>query len=126
LGESKHFLGLTIRRNQAYRKLKMEQTNKISKYLEQHGVTNSKSKETPPSVPLENKTNEVISEQLNYQKIVGELQYLGATTRPDLTKAGLVLARFNNCPSKTHWNAIRGTLKYLNGTKQPTMQYART
>eukprot|EP00963_Diacronema_lutheri_P010445 scaffold1052_cov339-Pavlova_lutheri.AAC.61 len=126
LGEAKHFLGLTIKRNRAERKSEMEQTNKISEYLEQHGVTNSKSKETPLSVPLENKTNEVISEQLNYQKNVGQLQYLGATTKLDLTQAASVLARFNSCPTKTHWNAIRGTLKYLNGTKQLTMQYAGT
>eukprot|EP00963_Diacronema_lutheri_P007771 scaffold671_cov394-Pavlova_lutheri.AAC.1 len=126
LGEAKHFLGIAIKRNRAERKLEMEQTNKVLEYLEQHGSLNSKGKEIPLSVPLETKTDEEISGQTIYQKIVGQLQYLGATTRPDLSQATSVLARFNSCPTTTHWKAIRGTLKYLNGTQQLTMQYCGT
>ena len=122
MGEAKHFLGLTIKRNRTKRKLELDQKNKISEYLEEHGIKESKSKDTPLSVPLENKPQEEICDQAIYQKIVGQLQYLGVTTRPDLTQAASALARFNHCPTKTHWNAIRSTLKYLNGTKEMTME----
>jgi len=126
MGEANHFLGLTIKRNRKLRMLEMNQHSKISEYLEQHGITESKGKETPLSVPLDKEPNEEICEQTTYQKIVGQLQYLGATTRPDITQAASALARYNSCPSKMHWNAIRGTLKYLNGTKELTLEYRGT
>ena len=126
MGEANHFLGLTIKRDRKMKILEMNQQNKVTEYLEQHGVTDSKNKETPLSVPLDNEPNGEISERITYQKIVGQLQYLGSTTRPDLTQAASALARYNSCPSKIHWNALRGTLKYLNGTRELTLQYRAT
>lgn len=104
----------------------MNQCNKIAEYLVQHRVLESKGRETPLSVPLESEPDGEIFEHTTYQKIVGQLQYLGSTTRPDITQAASALARYNSCPTKTHWNAIRGTLKYLNGTKELTLQYCGT
>lgn len=126
LGEAKHFLGLTIKRNRIEKSMNIEQTGKVNDYLKQHGVTEAKEKETPLSVPLHNQPEDDVIEQENYQKIVGQLQYLGATTRPDIAQAASVLARFNQHPTKVHWNAIRGTLKYLNSSRELVMTYKGT
>ena len=68
LGEAKHFLGITIQRDRTNRILDMNQTNKINDYIQQHGVENSKAKDIPLSVPIDNTQTEEIQDQLTYQK----------------------------------------------------------
>eukprot|EP00963_Diacronema_lutheri_P012506 scaffold1797_cov453-Pavlova_lutheri.AAC.1 len=126
LGEAKNFLGITISRDRNNRVMSMEQAVKVKEYLEQHRVTECKPNTRPLSVPVSSEEKGEIVAQTTYQKIVGQLQYLGGTTRPDLTHAASVLARYNTCPTSIHWNAMRGTLKYLKGTEDLQLIYTGT
>ena len=51
-----------------------------------------------------------------YQTIVGCLQFACIGTRPDLSYAVSVVAKFCSNPSSAHCNALRRILKYLAGT----------
>ena len=80
LGEAKTFLGVTITRDRAKKIMKMDQTAKVKEYLEQHRVTECKPNARPLLVPLTSEDKEEIVAQTTYQKIVGQLEYLGGTT----------------------------------------------
>ena len=51
-----------------------------------------------------------------YQVLVGTLQYLSTTTRPDLCQAASQLSRFMADPKNSHWEAAKNVLKYLKET----------
>ena len=53
----------------------------------------------------------------NYRSLVGALNYLSATTRPDITFAFGSLSQFLNAPGTKHWDAAIKVLRYLKGTK---------
>lgn len=126
MGEAKNFLGITIHRKQNTGILEMEQTNKVKEYLKEHQMSDCKPNKIPLSVPLTNEEEQETIDHGHYQKIIGQLQYLAGTTRPDITHAASVLARYNNCPKSIHWKALRGTLKYLKGTEELTLKYTKT
>jgi hypothetical protein len=50
-----------------------------------------------------------------YRQLVGSLNYL-TTTRPDIAYYVSVLSQFMERPLESHWNAVKGVLRYLKGT----------
>ena len=48
-----------------------------------------------------------------YREALGALQYLSVATRPDITYAVSILARFSANPGITHWNALKRVYTYL-------------
>jgi hypothetical protein len=61
--------------------------------------------------------------QYCYTSLVGSLMYLAVTTRPDITYAAGVLARFNSNPGLAHWQAAKHVLCYLKGTVDHKLMY---
>jgi hypothetical protein len=61
--------------------------------------------------------------QCPYISIVGSLIYLALTTRPDITYAAEVPARFNSNPGLPHWQAVKHVLHYLKGTLDHKLTY---
>ena len=52
-----------------------------------------------------------------YIEALGALQYLSVATRPDITYAVSILARFSQNPGITHWNALKRVYAYLKSTR---------
>ena len=104
----------------------MDQISKVNEYLTENNVLDCKPNSIPLSVPLLDDDSEEAIEHNNYQKIVGQIQYLSGTTRPDIVHATSALARYNSCPKKAHWKALRGTLKYLKGSQNLKLTYKAT
>lgn len=48
-----------------------------------------------------------------YAQLIGSLMYLAVATRPDLSKAVGVLARFTANPMRKHWEAAIRVCRYL-------------
>ena len=46
------------------------------------------------------------------------LTYLASIFRPDIAHAFNLLSSFVQNPGQRHWNATKGCLRYLKGTKQ--------
>jgi hypothetical protein len=55
--------------------------------------------------------------RLQYQSLVGSLNWLAHTTRPDLSTVVSLLAQHQNHPSTGHLEAAKHVVKYLVGTK---------
>jgi hypothetical protein len=58
-----------------------------------------------------------------YLSAVGAIMYLAITTRPDITNAISILARFNSNPGPTHWKAVKHLFRYLKGTMDLKLTY---
>ncbi|MCO5570927.1 hypothetical protein L7F22_024657 [Adiantum nelumboides] len=52
-----------------------------------------------------------------YASACGSLMYAMFATRPDIAFAVGVVSRFMSNAGKKHWEAVKGVLRYLNGTK---------
>lgn len=48
--------------------------------------------------------------------MVGLLMYLAVATRPDIAHAVSVLAQFNDCNTRAHWQVAKRVLRYLKRT----------
>ncbi|THG95562.1 hypothetical protein EW145_g7936 [Phellinidium pouzarii] len=59
-----------------------------------------------------------------YRQLVGALMYLAVATRPDISYAVGVLARFSSNPGPGHWKAAKHLCRYLQGTKDMKLTYA--
>jgi len=59
-----------------------------------------------------------------YLQAVGALMYLATATRPDISYAVGVLARFNKNPGLQHWKAVKHLFRYLKGTLDYKLTYA--
>ncbi|XP_031270865.1 secreted RxLR effector protein 161-like [Pistacia vera] len=51
-----------------------------------------------------------------YANVVGSMMYGIISTRPDLSYSISLLSRFMANPSSEHWTALKGVLRYINGT----------
>ena len=79
---------------------------------------NNKSTPTPTIIGLK-LSKEDFNSNVNprlYKGVIGNLMYLTAT-RPDIMYAISFVSRFMETPKKTHWQAAKRILKYVNGTK---------
>ena len=59
-----------------------------------------------------------------YLQGVGALLYLAIATRPDISFAVGVLARYSHNPGPAHWTAVKHLFRYLKGTLDLALTYA--
>ncbi|GIL49048.1 hypothetical protein Vafri_5519 [Volvox africanus] len=120
LGEAKVFLGMEISRG-VNGEVKLSQQRYIEALLQRHQLVDAKPRTTPlpPGsrvLPAEDGDTE-LADSTKYRALIGELNYLATSTRPDIAQAMSVLARFMEKPSKAHMGLALGVLRYLAGTK---------
>src|SRR5579871_5243819 len=60
--------------------------------------------------------NKEVIDHAEYRSVVGALNYLAIVTRPDITFATGIVARFVHKPGLVHWQAVKRILRYLKGT----------
>jgi hypothetical protein len=60
---------------------------------------------------------ESMQEEWHYRSIIGKLNFLEKSTRPDIAYAVHQCARFSNDPKTSHASAVKRIVKYLIGTK---------
>jgi len=142
LGEIKAFLGCEIRKDESTGNLKMTNVLKIERLVEEYGLpAQGKEVNTPmaygfvstqnPEPPLGRAGEQVgagmpLPEGHRYLELIGSLQYLATTTRPDIAQAVGVLSRFRGQPTTAHWNGAIRVLRYLNCTKEMGITYTKS
>lgn len=120
LGNAELFLGMNIIRDRSSRSLLLGQQRFITDLLTTYGMADCKPSTLPMSVNTNlSKTDGHLLDltKYPYRSLVGSLQYLTHTTRPDISRTVGVLARYSNAPTTVHWQAAKTTLRYLAGTK---------
>jgi hypothetical protein len=56
---------------------------------------------------------EVLGSEYTYLSTIGALMYPSNNTRPDISFAVNLLARFSDVPTIRHWNGVKDVLRYL-------------
>ena len=116
------YVGLRITRRRETHELFLDQTHYLTKLVRKFGFLDA----VPLSVPADPHTHlsflssdpstSTSTSPFPYQTIVGCLQFACIGTRPDLSYAVSVAAKYCSNPSPAHCNALRRILKYLAGT----------
>lgn len=60
-----------------------------------------------------------------YQEAVGSILYLAQCTRPDISFAITNVSQFNKNPGLAHWRAVKRILRYIKGTLNCKLTFAR-
>ena len=124
LGDAEWILGMRIIRDRNLNTIKLNQSVYVEKVLKKFGMSKSHSVSIPldPSYRLGindcpiNEEEKLHMKQFPYREVVGSLQYLCYSTRPDINFAVNLLSRYSINPGMKHWLAAKHLLQYLKGT----------
>ena len=131
LGEASHILGMHIVRNKDKKVLFLSQSGYIDKVLKHFNMEKGKALSTPlpPYVKLclhdypESDAEKAKMAKVPYSSTVGSLMYAMICTRLDIVFVVELVNRY--MPSKKHWEAVKGIMRCLNGTKTLCICFGR-
>ncbi|KAI3705103.1 hypothetical protein L1987_75335 [Smallanthus sonchifolius] len=125
LGKTKFCLGLQIEHLKDG--ILVYQETYIEKLLKRFYMDKSHSLSTPMvvrSLDVEKdpfrppgEEEEILGPEVPYLSAIGALMFLASHTRPDISFALNLLARYSSCPTRRHWNGVKQIFRYLQGTK---------
>jgi hypothetical protein len=120
LGASSYFLGMEIERKRDEGTVKLSQKKLTGEILSRFGMQEAKGKSVPLSQAekLTRNGEPLNTEEHPYRELVGSLLYLSVCTRPDIAHAVGALSRYMSAPTKDHWRAAMGVLRYLADTRE--------
>ncbi|XP_042753320.1 secreted RxLR effector protein 161-like [Lactuca sativa] len=72
------------------------------------------------------KNEKLLGSEVSYLSAIGALMYLANNTRPDISFAINLLARYSSCSTRRHWNGIKHILRYLRGTMDMGLYYSNS
>ena len=69
---------------------------------------------------------EILGPEVPYMSAIGALIYLANCTRPDITFAVNLLARYSSELTKRHWKGIKHIFCYIRGTTDMGLFYSKS
>jgi hypothetical protein len=100
--------------------LMLRQPGLIGKVITTCGLENESNEHKTPADKILYSTspNDTPRElQWSYRQVIGMLNYIAATTRPDISFAVHQCARFSANPNRSHELAVKRIVRYLKGTR---------
>ena len=108
----------------------LQQTQYVNKLLTRFRMSECKQILTPMEsnckLSKPDHVNMSEMEKYPYQSLIGALLYLSVSTRPDIAYSVNYLSQFNNNYNGEHWKAAKRVLRYLKGTSDYGLEYAKT
>ncbi|KAE9289225.1 hypothetical protein PF008_g25927 [Phytophthora fragariae] len=125
LGDVSHLLSMEIK-YVPDQSLSISQRGYIGRVLERFKMADCKAMPTPqakgnfplPGDPDREDVCVNIDPDVDYQCIVGSLQYQVSCSRPDIASAVRTLGKFLTCYTKEHFVLAKRVLRYLQGTRE--------
>ena len=120
-GNLEDFLGVNIERKEDG-SIVLTQPHLIDQILKDLRLDNDKVKEkdTPAAsskILSAEPSEEEFDKSFHYRSVIGKLNYLEKSTRPDIAYATHQCARFTESPRKSHGKAVRWIARYLKKTR---------
>ena len=138
-GELQWVLGVRVTRNRRARELTLSQGQYVQDMLARHApqVDMTRKVDTPlapeqtfsrEQCPAEGSAEkaEMATKHTEYMTVIGGLLWLASFTRPDLTYAASLLARFVSNPAAVHFSAMQRVLAYLHHTRNHGLSFKPT
>jgi len=100
--------------------MEITQPGLIDKVIALCGLENESSEHrTPADCILQAKSSQDEPQQLawNYRRAIGVLNYIAASSRPDISFAVHQCTRFSQSPGRVHELAVKRIIRYLKGTR---------
>ncbi|XP_068339007.1 secreted RxLR effector protein 161-like [Pyrus communis] len=66
---------------------------------------------------------DILENEVSYLSAIGALLYLAQCTRPNISFAINLLARYSNAPTRIHWIGVKDIFNYLKGTMDLRLIY---
>ena len=123
-GSLEEYLGMSIKRESGT--FTISQPHLIDRIIAAvPGMSNSRSAKTPAAtgtILTKDNDGEERQETWNYRSVVGMLNYLVSCTQPDLAYSVHQCARFCGQPKRSHEQAVKRVLRYLQFLKRNNSQ----
>ena len=126
LGIPKFFVGIKIDTDPATGAITLSQRRHIMDLASQYGITEPTRRNIPlsPGIRLVPEGEQLNTTSKPYAALVGSLNYLAVTSRPDISFAAGTLSRHTNCPTVEHWKQALNVLRYLHTTADHSITYS--
>ena len=124
-GPLSFFLNIHAKRDRKLRTITLFQTVKIEQLLLDMNMSDCVPTKLPAD-PLVCLKKEMMPttlleieamQEIPYKSVLGRLQHIAITTRPDIVPAVSAVGSFSHNPGMQHWVAVQRILSYLKGTK---------
>jgi len=119
-GTLQDYLGVNIERLKDGR-IKLSQPHLIDQILQDVGLsTRSRTRPTPAKSTVilhRDEAGKPFDGSFHYPSVIGKLNYLEKTSRPDISYATHQCARFSSDPKQSHADAVLYLAQYLKGTR---------
>ena len=119
-GDIADYLGLNFEKLESG-KIKISQPHLVQQITDEVGLTPKSYTKTVPAAPtkLLSRDPEQAREQepFDYRRVIGKLNFLEKSSRPDLAYAVHQCARFSSDPREEHYDTVRYIARYLLDTK---------
>ena len=121
-GDVSSYLGVMVDINQEDDSISLTQPYLIDRIIEELGeaISEANVKNTPSvykEILHKDTDGPERKQSWNYRSVIGMLNYLSASTRPDILFAVHQCARFAADPKLSHERAVKRIVRYLKGTK---------
>ena len=115
-GDINAYLGINVTRP-AENKIKLNQPTLIQRIIDSLGLKDQRKHMTPAEkVPHEDLDGQDRKLDFNFRSLVGQLNYLTSSARPDIQVATHQCARYCNNPKLSHEQALKRIVRYLKQT----------
>lgn len=126
------YIGYRVQRDDSTGNIHLSMPDRIVQALDRFHLLHAKAMPTPMPVitrPLKEYVPDEGSEEalqcasLPYAHLIGVLNYLAQTVRPDIAVSVRMLATFTSNPGLYHWKCAKRILRYLKGTRHLGLCY---
>jgi len=133
LGKPTYILGTRIDRDESTGTISISQRAYLEQVLEHFGMKDCNPKPTPLPAGIDlsslnsprTEDDRTFMKDKPYKEALGSIMWAQGATRPDLSFAVNLLARFQANPGREHWNAMLHILAYIKGTLDYRITYHR-
>jgi hypothetical protein len=116
-GSLSTYLGIQVDRLKGNR-ISMTQPAFIDRIIDQAGLKDVRMHDTPADTILTRDSDgQERKNEFHYRSLIGQLNYLAATTRPEIQFAVHQCARFCDNPKMSHEKAVKRIVRYLKKTR---------
>lgn len=130
-GPLNYFLGMEFERDGERGAIKLGQNKAIKNMLNEFQMNECRSVSTPldPGTKFVKCTDCSNCSKVDtkmYQSLIGSLNYISLTTRPDISHSVIKLSQYNTNPHKEHLAAAKHLLRYLSNTINLKLIYRKS